>query len=93
MPTKRRKALKFNLNNSAPDDLIFGFNAIQGALEVPVSRVIDIWISDQRKDIRVSALIHAAQQHGINPNKFLRTIWMKWCQVQTIKVALPAANR
>lgn len=67
--SKRRKASKSDFNNSAQSDLIFGLHAIQAALEVPVSRVTEIWLSDERQDARISALIEAAKKHGLHPNK------------------------
>lgn len=60
--TKRRKPSK---EISIPDDLIFGLHAIQAALDVPVSRVSEIWLADDRDDERTQAICEAAAQHNI----------------------------
>jgi 23S rRNA (guanosine2251-2'-O)-methyltransferase len=66
--SKRRRAAKSEVYEQQ-NDLIFGLHAIQAALEVPVSRVTEIWLSDERQDARISALIDAAKKHGIHLNK------------------------
>lgn len=58
---KRRKALKSDHSN----DLIYGLHAVQAALEQPVTRVIEIWVLDERDDVRVAAVEQLARDHGI----------------------------
>lgn len=65
--SKRRSGYKTDTKDTIRNDLIFGLHAIQAALEQPVSRVLEIWLSDERQDARVGALIDAAKQHGITP--------------------------
>ncbi len=36
---------------------------------MPVSRVTEIWLSDERQDARVSALVDAAKKHNVRLNK------------------------
>ncbi|RKZ78892.1 MAG: 23S rRNA (guanosine(2251)-2'-O)-methyltransferase RlmB [Gammaproteobacteria bacterium] len=67
--TKRHKAPKSEANAS---DLIFGLHAIQAALEVPVTRVKEIWLADDREDARIVALTEAAKRHGITPQKLAK---------------------
>ena len=47
-------------------------HAIQAALEVPVTRVKEIWIADEREDARVVSLTEAAKRHGITPQKLAK---------------------
>lgn len=70
--TKRRRVSKSDSNGAPQSDLIFGIHAIQAALELPVSRVAEIWLADERQDARVAALIDAAKQHGISALKVSR---------------------
>jgi 23S rRNA (guanosine2251-2'-O)-methyltransferase len=67
--SKRRRAPKSDFNDSTQSDLIFGLHAIQAALEVPTTRVTEIWLSDERQDARVSDLVAAAKKHGLQPHK------------------------
>ncbi len=67
--TKRRKPSK---ELSVPDDLIFGLHAIQAAVDVPASRVTEIWLADEREDERTRAIIEAAAQHNIALHKVPR---------------------
>ena len=69
--TKRRKAPRSDTSHSR-NDLIFGLHAIQAALEVSTTRITEILLSDEREDVRVEALIAAAKQHGLKPNKVKR---------------------
>jgi len=73
---KRRKTQKSDKsgqqNNSEQSNLIFGLHAIQAALELPVTRVIEIWLADERHDARVAAIEEAAKLHGIHPQKVER---------------------
>jgi len=69
---KRRKFRKSDDSNATTNDLIFGLHAIQAALELPVSRVTEIYLADERHDARADALINAAKQHGISVNKIER---------------------
>ncbi len=64
--TKRRKPTK-----SAQQDkhFIFGLHAIQAALSLPVTRVTELWLADERDDTRIEAIESAAQQHGIPIHK------------------------
>lgn len=66
---KRRKEAKSDTNSS---DLIFGLHAIQAALEVPVTRVLEIWLADEREDARVITLMAAARRQGITPQKLAK---------------------
>lgn len=66
---KRRKFRKSNDDNATQNDLIFGLHAIQAALELPVSRVTQIYLADERHDARADTLINAAKQHGISLKK------------------------
>ena len=72
--TKRRKFQKAERtdkqhNNGEYTHLIFGLHALQAALELPVTRVTEIWLADERDDARVTAIVDAAEQHGIQPQK------------------------
>lgn len=44
-------------------------HAIQAALELPITRVTEVWLSNERHDDRITAIIEAAKQHGITPFK------------------------
>ncbi|MFW5451182.1 MAG: 23S rRNA (guanosine(2251)-2'-O)-methyltransferase RlmB [Methylophagaceae bacterium] len=68
--TRHRRAAKSDTSHSS--DLVFGLHAIQAALEVPVSRVKEIWLADEREDARIVALIKAAKKQGIIPQKIVR---------------------
>ncbi len=57
------------MNNLRSNNIIFGLHTIQEALLLPVSRITEIWLSDRRKDIRISTLINSARGHGIHPNR------------------------
>lgn len=59
-------------NKQHRHDLIFGFHAVQAALEQPVTRVLEIWLADERKDRRVAALLESANNHHIKPHKLER---------------------
>ncbi len=61
-PTKRRQGS--NPERVQPD-LIFGFHAIQAALERPESRVIEVWLAQGRQDARMAALLEAVETHKI----------------------------
>jgi len=69
---KRRKFRKSDESSTTQNDLIFGLHAIQAALALPVTRVTEIWIADERHDERVAAIIEAAKQHGLHPQKVER---------------------
>jgi len=67
--TKRRKPSKETV---IPDDLIYGLHAIQAALDVPESRITEIWLADERIDERTAAIIEAAAVHNIALHKVAR---------------------
>jgi len=69
---KRRRTQKSDSAVETRNDLIFGLHAIQAALELPVTRVTEVWLADEREDARVTAIIGAAKQHGIVPQKVSR---------------------
>ena len=69
---KRRRNTKPEAKKAVSNDLIFGLHAIQAALEVPVSRVIEIWLSDERHDSRIIALETAAKKQDIKVHKVPR---------------------
>jgi 23S rRNA (guanosine2251-2'-O)-methyltransferase len=73
---KRRKVQKPDKsgkqNSSEQSNLIFGLHAIQAALELPVTRVTEIWLADERHDSRVTAIEEAAKRHGLHPQKVER---------------------
>ncbi|EEF78938.1 RNA methyltransferase, TrmH family, group 3 [Methylophaga thiooxydans DMS010] len=50
-------------------DVIFGLHAVQAALDVPVSRIKEIWLAADRQDQRVDALLKAAEQQGVVVHK------------------------
>lgn len=63
--TKRRKTAK-----SVPqDNHIYGLHAIQAALSLPVSRVVELWLADARDDVRIETINDAAKQHGITVHR------------------------
>jgi 23S rRNA (guanosine2251-2'-O)-methyltransferase len=68
---KRRKAVKSD-SASSQTDLIFGLHAIQAALDVPVSRIKEIWLADERHDKRIDSIISAAKKHKIIIQKVSR---------------------
>ena len=49
--------------------MIFGLHAVQAALDVPVSRIKEIWLAEERHDQRVDALLTAAEQQGVVVHK------------------------
>ena len=67
--TKRRKTQKLDKRNDAQSHFIFGLHAIQAALELPVSRVTEIWLADERHDDRIAAIQAAAKSHKLLVNK------------------------
>lgn len=69
---KRRKVFKSGSNCPPNNDLIFGLHAIQAALDVPVSRINQIWLADDRQDARIETIINAAKKHGISIQKVAR---------------------
>jgi 23S rRNA (guanosine2251-2'-O)-methyltransferase len=69
---KRRRVQKSENNKASQNDLIFGLHAIQAALELPVTRVTEIWLADERHDSRVTAIEEAAKRHGLHPQKVER---------------------
>lgn len=71
-PTKRRKpqADKRAADNAVDSAaFIFGFHAVQAALEASVSRVAEIWLADERFDSRVDAIVAAAKLHEVRLHK------------------------
>ena len=85
---KRRKFRKSNDDNATQNDLIFGLHAIQAALELPVSRVTEIYLADERHDARADTLINAAKQHASALKKWIVINLMKWHRMLGIKVLL-----
>lgn len=71
--TKRRKQRQPN-HLETPDDLIFGFHAIQAALELPVTRVTEVWLADERDDSRAATLVEIARQHNLAIHKVERDV-------------------
>lgn len=71
--TKRRKQRQSNHQDSS-SDLIYGFHAIQAAVELPVTRVTEIWLADERGDTRVTTLTEAARQHSLPIHKVERDV-------------------
>jgi len=69
---KRHRATKSEENKQIGNDLVFGLHAIQAALDVTNTRVTEIWISDERHDARIDAIIDAAHNHGIKPHEVAR---------------------
>ena len=67
--TKRRKTQKPEKRNDHQSHFIFGLHAIQAALELPVSRVTEVWLADERHDDRVAAIQAAAKVHKLPVNK------------------------
>ena len=70
--TKRRKDHKSEVKPAIDNDLVYGLHAIQAALEVNNTRVLEIWLSDERNDSRIESLLVAAQKHGIKPHRVER---------------------
>ncbi len=68
---KRRKATRSD-SGSPQNDLIFGLHAIQAALDVPVSRIKEIWLADERHDKRIDNIIAGAKKHNITIQKVSR---------------------
>ncbi|MDQ7073046.1 MAG: 23S rRNA (guanosine(2251)-2'-O)-methyltransferase RlmB [Gammaproteobacteria bacterium] len=68
---KRRKATRSD-SVSPQNDLIFGLHAIQAALDVPVSRIKEIWLADERHDKRIDNIITGAKKHNIAIQKVSR---------------------
>ncbi len=68
---KRRKATRSD-SGSPQNDLIFGLHAIQAALDVPVSRIKEIWLADERHDKRIDNIIAGAKKHNIAIQKVSR---------------------
>ncbi|MCX4193477.1 23S rRNA (guanosine(2251)-2'-O)-methyltransferase RlmB [Methylophaga sp. OBS1] len=50
-------------------DIIYGLHAVQAALDVPVSRIKEVWLAADRQDQRVEALLTAAREQGIVVHK------------------------
>jgi 23S rRNA (guanosine2251-2'-O)-methyltransferase len=69
---KRRRVAKSDGNSVTGNDLVFGLHAIQAALEVPVTRVKEIWLADEREDSRIISLIKSAKKHNITPQNIAR---------------------
>lgn len=67
--SKRRKTQKSEKQNDSQSHFIFGLHAIQAALELPVSRITEIWLADDRHDVRIESIVTAAKVQGIQPNK------------------------
>jgi 23S rRNA (guanosine2251-2'-O)-methyltransferase len=67
--SKRRKTQHADKRNDSQSHFIFGLHAIQAALEQPVSRITEIWLADDRHDVRIESVITAAKVQGIHPNK------------------------
>ncbi|AFJ02061.1 23S rRNA (guanosine-2'-O-) -methyltransferase rlmB [Methylophaga frappieri] len=44
---------------------MYGFHAVQAALEAPVTRVSEIWLADERHDPRVEAILTIAASHSV----------------------------
>lgn len=63
-PTKHRKA-KAAHRTAIDPDVIFGLHAVQAALEVPVSRVKEIWLATERQDNRIENVLAAANEQGV----------------------------
>ncbi|MFT7235914.1 MAG: 23S rRNA (guanosine2251-2'-O)-methyltransferase [Methylophagaceae bacterium] len=70
---KRRKSQKSEKQNDSQKNFIFGLHAIQAALELPVSRITEIWLADERHDDRIEAIVSAAKKQGIHPKKVSKT--------------------
>ncbi|MTI64284.1 23S rRNA (guanosine(2251)-2'-O)-methyltransferase RlmB [Methylophaga sp.] len=50
-------------------DIIYGLHAVQAALDVPVSRIKEIWLAAERHDQRVDAILNAAGEQGVVVHK------------------------
>jgi 23S rRNA (guanosine2251-2'-O)-methyltransferase len=72
--TKHRRASRQDTKSEVSNDLIFGLHAIQAALDVKETRVQELWIADERDDVRITDIIKAAQKHGIRPQKVDRDV-------------------
>ncbi len=70
--TKRRRTSKSEANNTVGNDLVFGLHAIQAALEIKNTRVLELWLSDERDDSRINDIVDAAGKHGIVPHRVER---------------------
>ncbi len=74
---KQRKHNKRNKVKSADTcqwDLIFGLHPVQAALAPAVTRVAALWLAEGRDDSRITALIAAAKEHNIDPQRVRRSI-------------------
>lgn len=49
--------------------MIYGLHAVQAALDVPVTRIKEIWLAADRNDDRIQAIFDAAQQQGVVVHK------------------------
>lgn len=67
--TKRRRAQKSEATPALSNDLIYGLHAIQAALEVKNTRVLEVWLSDERDDSRINDIVDAARKQGIKPHR------------------------
>lgn len=70
--SRRRKTSKSGISPISNNDLVYGLHAIQAALSVEPTRVLEIWVSDERDDVRINEIIKAAEKHGIKPHKVAR---------------------
>ena len=66
---RRRKNTKSETSSNINQDLVYGLHAIQAALDVAKTRVLEIWLSDERDDDRIQDIIKAAEKQGIKPHK------------------------
>lgn len=71
-PIKRRTNNKTANHTTLDADVIYGLHAVQAALDVPVTRVKEIWLAAERQDERVLAILEAARQQGISVHKVER---------------------
>ena len=55
-------------------DFIFGLHAVQAALAPATTRITELWLADERDDVRVAKLISAGKQHGIDPKRVKRLV-------------------
>ena len=69
---RRRKTSRSDSSPVTSNDLVYGLHAIQAALEVVQTRVLEVWVSDERDDVRINDIIKAAEKHGIKPHKVAR---------------------
>jgi len=70
--TKRRRSTKPEASSSVGNDLVYGLHAIQAALEISNTRVLEIWLSDERDDDRINDIVDAARKHDIVPHRVER---------------------